>query len=81
MSYYKTCPRCGAHLDPGEVCDCLDVESQILLNHENNGLPGAANTEQAEGGKQGLSDTDSTSNDTKETEKCKYELQSYIWHT
>ena len=22
MSYYKTCPHCGAALDPGEVCDC-----------------------------------------------------------
>ena len=22
MSYYWTCPHCGAHLDPGEVCDC-----------------------------------------------------------
>ena len=22
MSYYKTCPYCGAHLDPGEKCDC-----------------------------------------------------------
>ena len=22
MSYYKTCPHCGAHLDPGENCDC-----------------------------------------------------------
>ncbi len=22
MSYYRTCPDCGAHLDPGEVCDC-----------------------------------------------------------
>ncbi len=21
---YKTCPYCGAHLDPGERCDCLD---------------------------------------------------------
>ena len=19
---YKTCPECGANLDPGEVCDC-----------------------------------------------------------
>lgn len=19
---YKTCPCCGAHLDPGETCDC-----------------------------------------------------------
>lgn len=22
MNYYKTCPLCGAHLDPGEVCEC-----------------------------------------------------------
>ena len=22
MSYFHTCPHCGAHLDPGEVCDC-----------------------------------------------------------
>ena len=22
MSYYRTCPHCGANLDPGEVCDC-----------------------------------------------------------
>ncbi len=22
--YYKTCPHCGAHLDPGERCDCQD---------------------------------------------------------
>lgn len=22
MSYYRTCPDCGAHLDPGEPCDC-----------------------------------------------------------
>lgn len=26
MSYYKTCPLCGAHLDPGESCDCRDKE-------------------------------------------------------
>ena len=24
MSYYSTCPHCGAHLDPGEICDCQD---------------------------------------------------------
>lgn len=24
MSYYKTCPHCGATLDPGEKCDCQD---------------------------------------------------------
>lgn len=22
MSYYRTCPHCGANLDPGEKCDC-----------------------------------------------------------
>lgn len=22
MSYYRVCPHCGAHLDPGESCDC-----------------------------------------------------------
>lgn len=24
MSYYRTCPDCGANLDPGERCDCHD---------------------------------------------------------
>lgn len=22
MSYFHTCPNCGANLDPGEICDC-----------------------------------------------------------
>lgn len=22
MAFYNTCPKCGAHLDPGEKCDC-----------------------------------------------------------
>lgn len=22
MAYYTVCPDCGAHLDPGEQCDC-----------------------------------------------------------
>ena len=26
MSYYRTCPHCGAHLDPGEVCDCWETK-------------------------------------------------------
>ena len=33
MSYYKTCPLCGANLDPGEVCECKEEAA-----------PGAANT-------------------------------------
>ncbi len=29
MPMYKTCPYCGAHLDPGEKCDCQDRESKL----------------------------------------------------
>lgn len=24
MPYWRECPKCGCHLDPGEVCDCED---------------------------------------------------------
>lgn len=27
MAYYNTCPHCGAHLDPGERCDCAQAAS------------------------------------------------------
>lgn len=30
MSYYRTCPRCGANLDPGETCDC-QIGAALLL--------------------------------------------------
>ena len=30
MSYYKTCTHCGAHLDPGETCDCRDNKKTAL---------------------------------------------------
>ena len=26
MAYYKTCPKCGAALDPGEHCDCEEIK-------------------------------------------------------
>lgn len=26
--YYRTCPCCGAHLDPGERCDCEEKSEQ-----------------------------------------------------
>ena len=48
MSYYRTCSRCGMHLDPGEVCDCVKKE-----------LPSVATTEQPET-EQGLTDHVST---------------------
>lgn len=30
MSYYKTCPDCGANLDPGERCDCSGGNRQHI---------------------------------------------------
>jgi predicted amidophosphoribosyltransferase len=26
--YYTTCPDCGAHLDPDEVCECQSEENR-----------------------------------------------------
>ena len=30
MSYYRTCPHCGAHLDSGERCDCRESKNTAL---------------------------------------------------
>lgn len=32
MGYYRTCPYCGAHLDPGERCDCKGGDL-LLADH------------------------------------------------
>lgn len=33
MSIYRTCPHCGANLDPGERCDCTaPANSQTFGN-------------------------------------------------
>lgn len=32
MSYYKICSRCGANLDPGEVCDCKEEAASGATN-------------------------------------------------
>ena len=43
MSYYRTCPHCGAHLDPGECCECFiepregNEERRDLFEKEENG--------------------------------------------
>ena len=26
-TYFEICPECGAHLDPGERCDCADMSA------------------------------------------------------
>ena len=31
---YKTCPDCGAHLDPGESCDCRSSSSAPVHTEE-----------------------------------------------
>lgn len=28
MSYYTTCPKCGASLDPGEKCTCANEKAK-----------------------------------------------------
>lgn len=33
---YRECPHCGAHLDPGEICDCPEAQKETA--------PGATNT-------------------------------------
>lgn len=32
MPYYRTCPHCGANLDPGESCDCRAALEQEAFN-------------------------------------------------
>ena len=34
---YRECPYCGAHLDPGERCDCQDEEQTIRPGPERTG--------------------------------------------
>ncbi|MCI8704207.1 MAG: hypothetical protein HFE60_07985 [Anaerotignum sp.] len=28
MSFYNVCPKCGAHLDPAEKCECESAEQK-----------------------------------------------------
>ncbi len=34
MAYYHICPKCGAHLDPGEKCDCREKEEKFRKQEE-----------------------------------------------
>ena len=31
MAYYYRCPDCGAHLDPGEECDCIINSDELTV--------------------------------------------------
>lgn len=30
MAYFRTCPKCGCNLDPGEQCDCEQEKLQKI---------------------------------------------------
>lgn len=50
MSYYRTCPHCGANLDPGERCDCTPpAKSKALASLDKKTAPGVTSTQ---GGKE-----------------------------
>lgn len=36
MSYFWTCPYCGANLDPGEHCECQEQEDINRRYHRHN---------------------------------------------
>lgn len=38
MSYYRPCPECGAALDPGERCDCRDIEKAASVRQYRGGV-------------------------------------------
>lgn len=33
-TYYRTCPFCGANLDPGESCRCRELENKNYEERE-----------------------------------------------
>ena len=35
MPYFTTCPYCGAHLDPCELCDCQTENKEENTNDGN----------------------------------------------
>lgn len=42
MAYYKTCPECGAALDPGEICDCKEKAVLDAANIQSGGVEQAS---------------------------------------
>lgn len=37
MGYYRICPHCGSHLDPGESCDCIKEKAAASAANTDNG--------------------------------------------
>lgn len=35
--YFRTCPRCGANLDPGEICEC-NKKGRPANGHSRDGM-------------------------------------------
>ena len=34
MGIFRICPHCGAHLDPGELCDCKETAAHVLAHED-----------------------------------------------
>ncbi len=84
MAFYRTCPRCGANLDPGEQCDCrgglLDRAKDLIMKLSDDQLDRLMTELEKEEAVRGATNTtdgkaekvltgsDSASNDTKGTE-------------
>lgn len=41
MPYYRICPHCGGHLDPGERCDCTEAPSAGAIQEKEKDAPTA----------------------------------------
>lgn len=91
MSYYKTCPHCGAHLDPGEVCECVKTMYQrltpenkkrvnetidTLLAEQKRSRPGAANA--GDGKVEQINHAVSASIVSENEEDCKMNVKSRL---
>ena len=33
MAFFNECPLCGANLDPGEECECVQKRKQVVKRH------------------------------------------------
>lgn len=50
MAYFNKCPSCGANLDPGEICDCMDREPEGNSSKMNDAIQAGESKEADPGG-------------------------------